>query len=146
MPLLRYFATIGTLLMALLLLLDFVLAPGKPNQSKHPIARVDTAVGQPRMTSGSAPSSPTEVVPSAPVSASRNQPAETTTADSVQPAFQADPRSDARPKPRSKTKQKRAKDRKEDMVKRPHGDGSAYGYSRQNLAPQSSPEGTMGPH
>jgi cell division septation protein DedD len=150
MPLLRYFATIGAILTALLLLFDFMLAPNKPERFRHPIAGVETEIAQPRTTSGSAPM-PAATVPGEPVTESRDKPAETTAATSVppaqpQPSLQADPRSPARARSRSKPKQRHAKDRKIDAVGRPFSDGSAYGYSREKSVPAYSPEGTMGPH
>ena len=150
MPLLAYFATIGALLTALVLLLDVMLAPDKPAPSRHPVAGVETGVRQPRTTSGLAPP-PAVIAPSAPIAESRDRPPQTTTMHSVtptqvQPSMSDGATSPAGAKPKSKTRQGRTKDRSIDAVGRPFSDGSAYGYAREKPAPHYSPEGTLGPH
>lgn len=103
-----------------------------------------------RSGSGSAPML-VPIVPNASAIESRDKPEETATANSLppaqaQPSIPDDAKSLTRAKPKSKTRHKRATDRNVDIVKRPYGDGSSYGYIYEKPPPQYSPEGTMGPH
>jgi len=148
MPLLTYFITIGGVLTALLLLVDLMLGPSKPERPSKPESStqaatgVETSLPKPRMTTGYMPST-AALAPTAPAAEARREPAETT-GSSAQPASQ--PASSGEAERKSLATAKPKSGRKATMAGRAYR-GSAYSrYAQEPRNWRSSAEGTLGPH
>jgi hypothetical protein len=147
-PLLAYFATVGAALTVLLLLLNFVLEPDKPEPAHALATGTETQRPQQRSTTGFGPT-PAGVISSTPPAIQAEVP-EPTTANSLHEALDLQSGSGAvaqkwlaQPKRKSRKVKSPAKGRSVDAVWRRHGSGQ-FGYAQEK--PQSSAEGTLGPH
>jgi hypothetical protein len=158
LPLLAYFMTVGALLTALLLLVNFMLAPIKP-ESSQPVARVETSFPQPRMTMGAA-QDPGRIAAVAPAAQAQHALPATTTSPLTQSAQEQssgsgemEPKLLPRAKPKKSTAQKPVRGWKADAASRnDQGDAGSSNYAQERpalprAAQGSSPaEGTLGPH
>jgi hypothetical protein len=86
MPLLMYFAAVGGVLTTLLLVVNFMLEPSKPERSKHAATDVETSLRKARTTTGFMPST-VGVAATAPAAEARHDSAEIA-GSSAQPANQ----------------------------------------------------------
>jgi hypothetical protein len=142
MPLLMYFAAVGGVLTTLLLLVNFMLEPSKPERSKHAATDVETSLRKPRTTTGFMPST-VGVAATAPAAEARHDSAEIT-GSSAQPANQQASRVVAERKSVTKAKPKSA--RKATAGRRPYRDSGYSSYAQRLPKWRSSAEGTLGPH
>jgi hypothetical protein len=152
MPLLSYFATVGGVLTALLLLINLMLEPSKPESSTHAATGLETSLRKPRTTSGltttgfmqgTVVQGTVGIAPKA-LGAEAQHESPEVTGSSMQPAHQPSSRDGAERKSFAKAKPKSG--RKATTARRPNRDA---GYSSYALAPpnwRSSAEGTLGPH
>jgi hypothetical protein len=147
MPLLTYFITIGGVLTALLLLVDLMLGPSKPERPSKPESStqaatgVETSLPKPRITTGYMPSTAAPA-PTAPTAEARREPAET--GSSAQSASQPASSGEAERKLLATAKPKSG--RKATTAGRAY-PGSAYSsYAQEPRNWRSSAEGTLGPH
>jgi hypothetical protein len=151
MPLLAYFVTVGTVLTALLLLVNVMLEPSKPETLTPAAAGVAASLPKPRITTGSAQPS---LAPTARAGEDRPPLPTATMETSVQPAQaqpssreEAERKSFTRSKPKGKTAKSRARGRNADDVRRRYRDDSGYASRAQQWPTRSySAEGTLGPH
>jgi hypothetical protein len=151
MPLLAYFVTVGTVLTALLLLVNVMLEPSKPETPKPAAAGVATSLPKPRMTTGSAQPS---LAPTARAGEDGHPLPKATMETLVQPV-QSQPLSQDEAKrksftsttPKGKSMKPRARGRNANDVRRRYRDDSGYSSRAQGWPTQSfSAEGTLGPH
>jgi hypothetical protein len=151
MPLLAYFVTVGAALTALLLLVNVMLEPSKPERPKPAAAGVATSLPKPRVTTGSAQPS---LAPTARAGEDR-PPLPTATRETLVQPVLAQPLSQDEAKrksftstaPKGKTVKPRARGRNADDVRRRYRDDSGYSSRAQEWPTRSySAEGTLGPH
>lgn len=142
MPLLMYFAAVGGVLTTLLLLVNFLLEPSKPESRKHGATDVETSLRKPRTTTGFMPST-VGIAAKAPAAEAQHDSAETT-GSSAQPRHQLSSRDVAERK--SFTKAKPKSGRKATAGRRPYRDSGYSSYAQQLPKWRSSAEGTLGPH
>jgi hypothetical protein len=142
MPVLMYFATAGGVLTTLLLLVNFLLEPSKPESSKHAATDVETSLRKPRTTTGFTPST-VGIAAKAPAAEARHDSAEIT-GSSAQPPNQQSSRDVAERK--SFTKAKPKSGRKATTGRRPYRDSGYSSYAQRLPKWRSSAEGTLGPH
>jgi hypothetical protein len=152
MPLLSYFATVGSVLTVLLLLVNLMLEPSKPESSTNAATGLETSLRKPRTTTGltttgymqgSIMQGAVGLTEKALGAEAQHESSEVT-GSSTQPAYQPSSRDGAERKSFAKAKPKSA--RKATTARRPYRDA---GYSSYALAPpnwRSSAEGTLGPH
>src|SRR5262245_3191735 len=141
-PLPAYFLTIGALLTALWLLVNFVLDPSKPASPQPAMTDLSKSSGTARTTTGSAPAARSIAPVALPARAGSELPTTPTLAEAAeeQPASggaaEANPSTRAKPK-KSGQKSTRGNDRAH----------AAYSsYAQRNPWPTSPAEGTLGPH
>jgi len=143
-PLQAYFLTVGALLTALLLLVNLMLDPSKPESPQPAITDLSKSSGTARTTTGSAQVA-RSIAPVAPAAQARSElPATPTLAQSgeEQPASggaaEANPSTRAKPKKSTGQKSTRGNNR---------ADAGYSSYAQQKPAwPTSPAEGTLGPH
>jgi hypothetical protein len=147
MPLLTYFVTVGGVLMALLLLVNLMLEPIKPESSPHAATGLETSLRKPRATTGLTTTrynQGTVGIAATALGAEVQHESSEVTGSSTQPAHQPSSRDGAERKSFAKAKLKSG--RKATAGRRPYRDAV---YSNYALAPpnwRSSAEGTLGPH
>ena len=143
-PLQAYFLTVGALLTALLLLVNLMLDPSKPESPQPAITDLSKSSGTARTTTGSAQVA-RSIAPIAPAAQAQSElPTTPTLAQSgeEQPASggaaEANPSTRAKPKKSTGQKSTRGNDR---------ADAGYSSYAQQKPAwPTSPAEGTLGPH
>jgi hypothetical protein len=152
MPLLSYFVTVGGVLTTLLLLVNLMLEPSKPESSTHAATGLETSLRKPRATTSLTTTGYTQgtvmqgtvgIAPTALGAEAQHESLEVT-GSSTQPAHQPSSRDGAERKSFARTKLKSG--RKATAGRRPYRDAV---YSSYALAPpnwRSSTEGTLGPH
>jgi len=156
-PLLAYFLTVGTLLTALMLLVNVALEPSKPERPQPTVADISTGFPKPRISTGSAhdTGSTAPVAPSA--QAEHAKPTTTSTltqSAQEQPSSsgEVEPKPVTRAKPKKSTARKPMGGRNADAVWRnDHGDAGYSSYAQKPTRPpavqgSSLAEGTLGPH
>ena len=140
-PLQAYFVTIGALLTALLLLVNFVLDPSKPESPQPAMTDLSNSSGTARTTTGTAQAARSIALVALGTRAQPELPTTPTLAESgeEQPATGAAAEAKPRAKPKKSTGQKstRANDRA-------HAGYSTY--AQQSPWPTKPAEGTLGPH
>jgi len=142
-PLQAYFLTIGALLTALWLLVNFVLDPSKPASPQPAMTDLSKSSGTARTTTGSAPAARSIAPVALPARAGSELPTTPTLAEAAeeQPASggaaEANPSTRAKPKKSTGQKSTRGNDRA-------HAGYSSY--AQQSPWPTSRAEGTLGPH
>jgi hypothetical protein len=150
MPLLSYFVTVGGALTALLLLVNLMLEPSKPESSTHAATGLETSLRKPRTTTGLTTTGYTQgavmqgTVGIAATAIGAEAQSSEVTGSATQPAPQPSSRDGGERKSFAKAKAKSG--RKAATARRPYRDA---GYSSYALAPpnwRSSAEGTLGPH
>ena|SRR5262249_30805649 len=148
MPLLTYFATIGGMLTALLLLIDLMFGPSKPERPSQPesstqaVTTAATGLPKPRTTTGYVPST-VGLFPAAPGAEAQRYLAETT-GSSAQPASQ--PASGGEAERKSTATAKHGSAGKARTAGRSYRESAYSSYAQQPRNWRSSAEGTLGPH
>jgi hypothetical protein len=157
-PLLAYFLTVGALLTALVLLVNVVLEPSKPEKPQPAVAAISTGSPKPRITTGSAQytGSTRPVAPSAQAEHAKPTTTTSTLRQSAQEqpsgSGEAEPKPLTRAKPKKSTAQKPKGGRNADAVWRnDRGDAGYSSYAQKPAQPPtvrgtSPAEGTLGPH
>jgi hypothetical protein len=157
-PLLAYFLTVGALLTALVLLVNVVLEPSKPERPQPAVADISTGSKKPRISTGSAhdTGSTTPVAPPAQAEHAKPPTSTSTLTQSAQEqpssSSEAEPKPLTRAKPKKSTAQKPMGGRNADAAWRnDRGDAGYSSYAqkpaRLPAAQGTSPaEGTLGPH
>jgi len=142
-PLQAYFLTIGALLTALWLLVNFVLDPSKPESPQPAMTDLSKSSGTARTTTGSAPAARSIALVALGTRARSELPTTPTLAESgeEQPASggAAEANRSTRAKPKKSTGQKSTRGND-----RAHAGYSSY--AQQSPWPTSRAEGTLGPH
>jgi hypothetical protein len=142
MPLLGYFTTIGGVLTALLLLLNFILEPRKPETSMQATTAVETSLRKPRTTTGFMEST-ISMTAKAPAPEARREPE--IAANLAQLARQPSSRDKTVRKSFTTTKHKSG--RKATSAGRAYRDAAYSSYAQRPPKRQSfDAEGTLGPH
>jgi hypothetical protein len=148
MPLLTYFATIGGVLTTLLLLVDLMFGPSKPERASQPesstqaVTTAETGLPKLRTTTGYVPST-VGLSPTAPAAEAQRYLAETT-GSSPQPASQ--PASGGAAERKSIATVKSRSGRKAATAGRAYRESAYSSYAQQPQNWRSSAEGTLGPH
>lgn len=157
-PLLAYFLTVGTLLTALMLLVNVALEPSKPERPQPAVADIGAASPKPRISTGSAhdTGSTAPVAPSAQAEHAKPTTTTSTLTQSAQEQLsgsgEAEPKPLTRAKPKKSTARKPMGGRNADAVWRnDRGDAGYSSYAQKLARPPavqgtSPAEGTLGPH
>lgn len=150
LPLLGYFGVVGSALVVLLLIVDFMLAPDKPDRVKQAPAGIEATVAKPRLTTGAAPAA-SPVVPAAPATQAQPAPDVATNggqaARGEQSSGEITESSTIPTQTRGKAQRSRTKGGNPPVVPWGNPAGSAYsGYAQERPVWHSPAEGTLGPH
>lgn len=151
MPLLKYFVTVGAILISLLISVSSMLEPSKPKSTKSATAGIERNIATPRTTTGAAPGAPVAMAPRAATEQEPPSASGATRAQSAQDSQlttgQVEQNASIPAMPKGKTAQKRAKSRNSNVKpSNLRDDPRSSAYAQEKPAWRSSPEGTLGPH